>query len=458
GRSEAGNGAAVVVEFVSANPTGPLHIGHGRQAALGDAISELLTWTGWRVQREYYYNDAGEQIARLTRSVWARYQQAIGNDIPVPEDGYHGAYVTDIANQLVADLGERFLRDDTAEALDAMRVFAVRVLRAEQNRDLDDFRVHFDHFFLESSLYDDGRVEDTIRRLRETGLAYEKDGALWLRTTEFGDDKDRVMVKGTGHPTYFLPDVAYHMTKWERGFSRAIDVQGSDHHGTIARVRAGLRALGLPEGYPEYVLHQMVLVMRGGQEVKFSKRAGSYVTLRDLFDEVGVDVTRYFFLMRRADAQLTFDLDLALDQSDKNPMYKVQYAHARMAAIFRRAGVERPQELGADSAELSLLADAGELDLIKLLLRFPEVVTMAAERHAPHSVCEYLEEVAGAVNSWYHSGNLNPELRVVGIEVPEPLSRARLVLVRAIQIVLANGLAILGVSAPERMDREAEPA
>ena len=456
GRSEAGGGEAVVVEFVSANPTGPLHIGHGRQAALGDALSELLTWTGWKVQREYYYNDAGEQIARLARSVWARYQQELGENVPFPEDGYHGGYVGDIARQIVGEHGDRYRGDDSPEALEAMRRFAVQELRAEQNRDLDDFRVHFDHFFLESSLYDSGRVDDTIRRLRETGLAFEKDGALWLRTTHFGDDKDRVMVKSTGSPTYFLPDVAYHVTKWERGFHRAINVQGSDHHGTVARVRAGLQALGLPAGYPEYLLHQMVLVMRGGEEVKFSKRAGSYVTLRDLFEEVGVDVTRYFFLMRRADAQLTFDLDLALDQSEKNPMYKVQYAHARMAAIFRRAGVDRPTDVLADGPDLSLLTEPSELELIKLLLRFPEVVQSAAERYAPHSLCEYLEEVAGAVNSWYHSGNLNPELRVVG--VAESLSRARLVLVRAVQIVLSNGLAVLGVSAPERMDREAEPA
>ena len=341
GRSDAGAGQPVVVEFVSANPTGPLHIGHGRQAALGDAVSELLDWTGWKVQREFYYNDAGEQIARLTRSVWARYQQNFGNAVDFPEDGYHGSYVTEVAKEFAELFGDRFLGDDGPGALEEMRVFAVRHLRGEQNEDLDAFRVHFDHFFLESSLYDSGRVEETIGRLKETGLAYEKDGALWLRTTEFGDDKDRVMVKSSGHPTYFLPDVAYHVTKWERGFHRAIDVQGSDHHGTVARVRAGLRALGLPEGYPEYVLHQMVLVMRGGEEVKFSKRAGDYVTLRDLFEEVGVDVTRYFFLMRRAEAQLTFDLDLALDQSEKNPVYKVQYAHARMASIFRQGRASR---------------------------------------------------------------------------------------------------------------------
>jgi arginyl-tRNA synthetase len=451
GRSDTGAGQQVMVEFVSANPTGPLHIGHGRQAALGDAVAELLAWTGWKVHREFYYNDAGEQINRLARSVWARYQQHLGRDVPVPEDGYHGEYVLDIARSLADRDGERWLGDESAEAVDAMRVHAVSVLRAEQNRDLDGFRVRFDEFYLESSLYTEGRVEDTIRRLRETGLTYEHEGALWLRTTDFGDDKDRVMVRRNGHPTYFVPDVAYHLTKWERGFGRAINVQGADHHGTTARVRAGLQALGLPAGYPEWVLHQMVTVMRGGEEVKFSKRAGSYVTFRELYDEVGVDVARYFFLMRRSEAQLVFDLDLALDQSEKNPVYKVQYGHARMHSIFRKAGVEAAA-IDAASADIALLQHAGEQELIKTLLRFPEVVGRAAEQHTPHSVCEYLEEVAGAVNSWYHAGNLDPQLRVLG--VAEPLSRARLVLARAIQLVLYNGLAVLGISAPERMERD----
>ncbi len=463
GRSDAGGGQPVVVEFVSANPTGPLHIGHGRQAALGDAASELLSWAGWTVHREFYYNDAGEQIMRLARSVWARYQQelAAGGDarpdedpVPFPEDGYHGEYVREIARELIAEHGARWKGDASGEAMDEMRRFAVARLRAEQNRDLEGFGVRFDEFFLESSLYDSGRVEDTIRRLRATGHVYEKDGAVWLRTTEFGDDKDRVMVKSTGHPTYFLPDVAYHLAKWERGYHRAINVQGSDHHGTVARVRAGLRALGLPEGYPEYVLHQMVLVVRDGQEVKFSKRAGSYVTMRELYDEVGVDVARYFFLMRRAEAQLLFDIDLALEQSDKNPVYKVQYAHARMSSIFRRAGVD-PETLDASAADLSLLGDESEAELVKLLLRFPEILGTSAERHAPHAVCEYVEEVAAAVNSWYHAGNRAAALRVIGPEVPPATSRARLVLARAAQIVLRNGLAVLGIGAPERMHREA---
>ncbi|HEX7239526.1 MAG TPA: arginine--tRNA ligase [Longimicrobiaceae bacterium] len=450
GRSDAGGGQPVVVEFVSANPTGPLHIGHGRQAALGDAVSELMAWAGWKVHREYYYNDAGEQIGKLARSVWARYQQACGRDVPFPEDGYHGEYVTEIARALQGEEGERWAGDDSPEAFDAMRRFAVGRLMGEIERDLHEFRVRFDEYFLESSLYTGGGVEDTIRRLRATGLAYDLDGATWLRTTEYGDDKDRVMVKSTGHPTYFLPDVAYHVAKWERGFHRAINVQGADHHGTIARVRAGVQALGLPAGYPEYVLHQMVLVMRGGQEVKFSKRAGGYSTLRDLYEEAGVDVTRYFFLMRRPESQLTFDLDLALEQSDRNPVYKVQYAHARMSSIFRRAGVEAA-EIDAAAADPGLLAHDSETGLVKLLLRFPEEVGSAAEGHAPHAVCAYLEEVAGAVNSWYHAGNLDPALRVVG--VPGELSRARLVLARAVQIVLRNGLALLGITAPERMER-----
>jgi arginyl-tRNA synthetase len=452
GRSQAGAGQPVNVEFVSANPTGPLHIGHGRQAALGDAVAELLAWAGWKVHREYYYNDAGEQINKLTRSVWARYQQAAGREVEFPGDGYHGAYVQEIAEELKTEHGDRYAGDDSPEAMDAMRVFAVARLRAEQNRDLDGFRVRFDTYFLESSLYGSGAVEDTIRRLRETGHVYEKDGAVWLKTTEFGDDKDRVMVKSSGHPTYFLPDVAYHVSKWERGFHRAINVQGADHHGTTARVRAGLQALGLPKGYPEYVLHQMVLVMRGGVEVKFSKRAGDYVTMRELYDEVGVDVARYFFLMRRAEAQLTFDLDLALEQSDRNPVYKVQYAHARMCSIFRRAEVD-PATLDAASADLSRLAHESEAELGKLLLRFPEEVHAAAEAHTPHSICAYLEEVAGAVNSWYHAGNRDASLRVIGAEVTPEQSRARLVLSRAVQVVLRNGLAVLGISAPERMDR-----
>lgn len=452
----------IMVEWVSANPTGPLHLGHGRQAALGDAISRLLACTGWTVHREFYYNDSGKQMALLARSVWARYQQALGRGAEVPEGGYHGEYVQDIAQQFRAEEGERFAGDDSKEALDAMRRFAVRVLRAEQDRDLAEFRVRFDEYYLESSLYEGGRVDATIGALRETGLVYERDGALWLETSRFGDQKDRVMVRRNGMPTYFLPDVAYHMTKWERGFHHAINVQGSDHHGTVPRVRAGLQALGLPEGYPEYVLHQMVRLERGGQEVKFSKRAGAYTTLRELFEMVGVDVARYFFLMRRADAQMVFDLDLALDRSEKNPVYKVQYAHARMCSIFRKASLAPEGLPGAEldaitrGADLDRLTEDAEQELIKQLSIFPETVQRAADARAPHMLCEYLETTAGQVNSWYHAGNpsRNPELAVLVED--EELRNARLALARGVQIVLRNGLELLGLSAPERMQREEE--
>ena len=453
GRSDEGHGERIMVEWVSANPTGPLHFGHGRQAALGDAICTLLEWTGWRVHREFYYNDSGKQMELLARSVWARYQQLLGGEAEVPEGGYHGEYVLEVAERFRAAEGDRWRGDDSEEALDAMRRFAVTLLRAEQDRDLADFRVRFDEFFLESSLYSEGRVEATIRALDATGLTYEHEGAKWLRTTEFGDQKDRVMVRSNGLPTYFLPDVAYHASKWERGFHRVINVQGADHHGTVDRVRAGLRALGMPEGYPEYVLHQMVRLERGGEEVKISKRAGGYTTLRELYEMVGVDVARYFFLMRKPEAHLTFDLDEALDQSDKNPVYKVQYAHARMMSIFRRAGVGADPGAGA-GASLARLETAAEKDLIKQLGRLPEVVARAAAERAPHVVCDYLEETAGMANSWYHAGNpsRSPELAVL-VNDPE-LREARLALARGVRIVLRNGLRILGLTAPDRMERE----
>jgi arginyl-tRNA synthetase len=455
GRSEAGQGEAVLVEWVSANPTGPLHLGHGRQAALGDAVCNLLHWTGWKVHREFYYNDSGRQIELLAQSVGARYRQLLGEDAEVPEGGYHGEYVLDVAQALRDEVGERWRGDDSPEALDAFRRHAVRLLREEQDRDLTEFRVRFDTYYLESSLYEDGRVEATIEALRGTGHVYEAEGAVWLRTTTFGDDKDRVMVRGDGTPTYFLPDVAYHLVKWERGFRHAINVQGSDHHGTLPRVRAGLRALGLPQGFPEWVLHQMVRLEQGGREVKFSKRAGAYTTLRELFEMVGVDVARYFFLMRKAEGHLVFDLDMALDQSEKNPVYKVQYAHARMHSIFGKAGVD-PATVDPGAADAGLLAHESERDLIRQLTAFPETVQRAADARAPHLLCDYLEQTAGAVNAWYHAGNptRNPELAVL---VDDPALRAaRLVLARGVMAVLRNGLRILGITAPVRMERGVE--
>jgi len=440
GRSNAGEGRAVNVEFVSANPTGPLHVGHGRQAALGDAISALLAATGWHVTREFYYNDAGAQIVNLALSVQARVRQLGGVEAALPEGGYHGEYIRDLAQRYI----DEHPTDPSADDLDTVRRFAVRELRKEQDRDLQAFGVKFDVYYLESSLYEDGRVARTVDELVGAGHTYEKDGALWLETTDFGDDKDRVMRKSDGTFTYFVPDVAYHVSKWERGFKRAINVQGADHHSTVTRVRVGLQALGtgIPDAYPEYVLHQMVTVMRGGEEVKISKRAGSYVTVRDLVDEVGRDAVRYFFLMRKGESQLVFDVDVARAQSDENPVYYIQMAHARLSGIFRVGEIDPSAITGAD-ADLSVLTLPEEQDLIKALLDYPALVTGAAAALEPHRVATYLHDTAGKAHLWYHKAHVLGE--------PEPIMRARLVLARATQSVLHTGLALLGISAPARM-------
>ncbi|HEX6058539.1 MAG TPA: arginine--tRNA ligase [Gemmatimonadaceae bacterium] len=440
GRATTGDGRRVNVEFVSANPTGPLHVGHGRQAALGDAIARLLEWTGWSVSREYYYNDAGVQIANLGRSVQARVHELAGATAAIPEGGYHGEYIREIAERYVAGHPDDRGGADVA----AITTFAVRELRKEQDLDLRSFDVRFDTYFLESSLYSNGAVERTVARLAGQGMTYEHEGALWLKTTAFGDDKDRVMRKRDGSYTYFLPDVAYHVTKFERGFGRAINVQGADHHSTVTRVRAGLQALamGIPEGYPEYVLHQMVTVMRGGEEVKISKRAGSYVTVRDLVDEVGKDAVRYFFLMRKGDSQLVFDVELARSQSLDNPVYYIQMAHARMSGIFRVGGID-PAAITADGVDFALLASDAEQELIKALLDFPALVAGAAAALEPHRIANYLHDTAKLVHAWYHDYHVLNE--------PEPIRRARLLLARASQVVLRNGLDILGISAPDRM-------
>jgi len=443
GRGTAGAGCPVVIEFVSANPTGPLHVGHGRQAALGDAISSLLEWTGWRVSREFYYNDAGVQIENLALSTQARVRELAGGPLQIPEGGYHGAYIAEIAQRYV----EQYPADAAGDDLDALRRFAVQELRKEQDLDMQAFGVKFDTYYLESSLYTDGRVEQTVAALLANGHTYEKDGALFLRTTDYGDDQDRVMRKSAakgGTYTYFVPDVAYHVTKWERGFTRAINVQGADHHSTVTRVRAGLQALGvgIPQGYPEYVLHQMVTVMRGGEEVKLSKRAGSYVTVRDLIDEVGRDAVRYFFLMRKGDSQLSFDVDLARSQSEENPVYYIQMAHARLANIFRVGNVD-PASVDAARVDFAQLALPEETELMKALLDFPAIVAGAAEALEPHRVATYLHDTAGRIHLWYHKAHVLNE--------PEPLMTARLLLARAAQQVIRNGLTMLGISAPDRM-------
>ena len=443
GRATAGAGRPVVIEFVSANPTGPLHVGHGRQAALGDAIASLLEWNGWRVSREFYYNDAGVQIENLGLSTQARVRELRGAALAIPDGGYHGAYIAEIAEQYVAEHPD----DADGNDLDVIRRSAIEALRREQDLDLQAFGVAFDTYYLESSLYEDGRVEKAVAALVASGHTYEKDGALFLRTTDYGDDQDRVMRKSTakgGTYTYFLPDVAYHVTKWERGFTRAINVQGSDHHSTVTRVRAGLQALGIgiPQGYPEYVLHQLVTVLRGGEEVKISKRAGSYVTVRELVDDVGRDAVRYFFLMRKGDSQLSFDVDLARTQSEENPVYYIQMAHARLAGIFRVGGID-PARISADTVDFAQLALPEETELMNALLDFPNTVANAAEALEPHRVATYLLDTAGRIHLWYHKAHVLNE--------PEPLMHARLFLARAAQIVIRNGLTLLGVSAPERM-------
>jgi arginyl-tRNA synthetase len=433
GRSNAGAGRVVNVEFVSANPTGPLHVGHGRQAALGDAISTLLEATGWSVTREFYYNDAGVQIDNLAASVEARLNELRGKPATVPEGGYHGEYIRELAERYEAD----------GDAL-PIREFAVRELRKEQDLDLQAFGVRFDRYFLESSLYTEGMVDDTVRLLVASGKTYEHEGALWLRTTEFGDDKDRVMRKSDGTYTYFLPDVAYHVTKWKRGFHRAIDVQGADHHSTVTRVRAGLQALdmGMSREYPEYVLHQMVTVMKHGEEVKISKRAGSYVTVRELVNEVGRDAVRYFFLMRKSDSQLIFNVDLAASQSEENPVYYIQMAHARMCGIFRVGEID-PASVSADDIDFDVLREPEEQELIKALLDFPGLVESAAETLEPHRIATYLLETARVAHLWYHKHHV--------LEQQEDVTRARLALARGAQIVLRNGMRILGITSPERM-------
>jgi arginyl-tRNA synthetase len=452
GRSRNGAGRTVGVEFVSANPTGPLHVGHGRNAALGDCIARLFEATGWNVKREFYYNDAGVQIHNLAISVQARARGLAPGDAGWPEDGYRGDYIADVARSYLA--GETVIADGHAVAggknpddLEAIRHFAVAYLRHEQDLDLQAFGVGFDVYFLESSLYTDRKVEETVRELIAHGHTYEEGGALWLRSTDFGDDKDRVMRKSDGTYTYFVPDVAYHMTKWQRGYETAVTVLGSDHHGSLMRVKAGLQALdeGIPKGYPNYVLYQMVTVMRGGEEVKLSKRAGSYVTLRDLIDEVGRDATRYFLIARKGDSQLVFDIDLARSQSNDNPVYYIQYAHARVCRVLEELA-ERglpPVDTQAGIAQMKRLDTEAEQILLTELSRYPEVVEAAANNLEPHLIAQYLRELAGALHSYYH------ELKWI-VDDAE-LRNARITLAVATRQVIRNGLDLLGLSAPEKM-------
>ena len=451
GRNASGAGHTVGVEYVSANPTGPLHVGHGRAAAIGDSIARVLAANGWNVVREFYYNDAGVQIENLARSVQARAQGLKPGDADWPADAYNGDYIDDVAQaylrgEAVEVEGHTVTGKHDAGDIDAMRRFGVAMLRREQNADLAAYGVGFDNYFLESSLYTEGKVEETVRRLVDAGHTYEEGGALWLRTTDFGDDKDRVMRKSDGTYTYFLPDVAYHLGKWQRGWERAITELGADHHGSLARVKAGLQALdvGIPKGYPDYVLHQMVTVMRGGEEVKLSKRAGSYLTLRDLIEEVGKDAVRWFLVARKPDSQLTFDIDLARSQSTDNPVYYVQYAHARVCSLLRQAKEKGfTVDIASGLSHLDRVGDAANRELMRELSRYPEVVETAGVELEPHAVAQYLRDLATAFHTAYHAQPVLVE--------DEAERNARLAVCTATAQVLKNGLDLLGMSAPETM-------
>ena len=437
----------LLVEFVSANPTGPLHVGHGRQAALGDAICNLFESQGWDVWREFYYNDAGVQIQTLANSTQARARGLKPGDVGWPESAYNGDYIDDIAKDFLAkktvSADDRiYTASGDVDDLDSIRQFAVAYLRREQDLDLQAFHVKFDHYYLESSLYTDGRVDDAVAKLQKAGKTFETDGALWLRSTDYGDDKDRVMRKTDGSYTYFVPDVAYHMAKWERGFEKVINIQGMDHHGTIARVRAGLQAanVGIPVGYPDYVLHTMVRVMRGGEEVKISKRAGSYVTLRDLITWTSKDAVRFFLLSRKPDTEYVFDVDLAVSKNNDNPVYYVQYAHARICSVLATWGGDVAH---LSDVDLSALAGTQAQSLLMQIAKYPDMLRDAAEGMAPHDVAFYLRDLAANYHSYYDAERILVD--------DEGVKAARLALIAATAQVLRNGLKILGVDAPDRM-------
>jgi arginyl-tRNA synthetase len=447
GQVNLGEGRKLQVEFVSANPTGPLHVGHGRGAAVGDCLCRLLDKAGWDVTREFYYNDAGAQIDNLTLSVQLRCKNVTPDDPLWPENGYRGDYIIDIADAFMAkdtiDGDYQHVRaSGNADDQESIRQYAVAYLRREQDLDLHAFKINFDVYSLESALYTDGKVEATVKKLVASGHTYEKDGALWLRTTDFGDDKDRVMRKTDGGYTYFVPDVAYHLDKWQRGFSKVINEQGADHHSTITRVRAGLQALdiGIPKGWPDYVLHQMVTVLRNGEEVKISKRAGSYVTLRDLIDEVGCDATRFFLAARHPDTQLVFDIDLAKSQSNENPVYYIQYAHARIHSVLSQWNGDRAALAAAD---MSALDSEYEQTLLQRLIDFPQLIESAATDLSPHLIAFYLKDLAADFHSYYNASRFLVD--------DEKVKQARLALIAASAQVMHNGLDLLGVSAPEKM-------
>lgn len=446
GRSQHGRGRKIQVEFVSANPNGPLHIGHGRAAALGDVIARLLDWAGWDVTREYYINDAtnSTQMINFGRSLYVRYQQVLGRDIPMPEDSYEGEYVTEIARRIVERDGDRYLAMGEEDATRIFTELALKEMLAQQREDLKSFGVEYDVWFSEQTLHDSGAVQGTLEALKESGYAFEQDGALWLQSTAFGDDKDRVLVRATGAPTYLAADAAYHRNKFERGFEKVLDIWGPDHHGYVVRTRAAVAALGIEPARLDILIHQIVRLYKGGEMVRMSKRAGDIIPLADVTEEVGRDAARYFFLMRKADSHLDFDIDLAKKQSQDNPVYYVQYAHARICSILRKAETDGVALPGPD-VDLGPLGEEPERDLVRKLADFPEEVLAAAESYQPHRLAPFAQDLATAFHAFYDN------CRVLGEEVPAEVTAARLALIDATRIVLANTLGVMGLSAPERM-------
>jgi len=445
GRTDFGKGTKINVEFVSANPTGSLHLGHARGAAVGDALCNVLDMAGFDVTREYYINDAGNQIANLAKSIEARYMQALGKDFPMPEDGYHGQDIVEFGKELAAESGDKYVSMPEEERFQFFRDYGLKRELAKLKQDLQDFGVEFDVWFSETSLYEAGAVPEIVEKLRECGYVYEQDGATWLRSTDFGDDKDRVLIKNDGSYTYLTPDIAYHENKFSRGYDRLINIWGADHHGYIPRMKAAMQSLGHNADQLHVIINQMVSLFQGGEKVKMSKRTGKAVTIRDLMEEVGLDATRYFFTMRSSDAHLDFDMDLAVSQSNENPVFYVQYAHARMCSILRKAEDEgiSLKDTVDDQIDLSLLSSEKELDLLKKIGQFPEEISLAAEQYAPHRMVRYVHELASLFHSFYNAAHVITE--------DKALTLARLHLVKAVQITLSNGLRLIGVHAPEKM-------
>ncbi len=445
GRVDSGKGRRVQVEFVSANPTGPLHMGHGRGAAVGDITASILDFAGWDVEREYYINDAGLQMELLGKSAQSRYFEAIGrgDEAPMPEDGYHGEYMTEIASSFVDKYGDSLADRPLEDTVEFFSVETGKIVTEMIRRDLEEFGVVFDVWFSEKSLYDNGQVDPAMEELKKRDFAYEEDGALWFRSTLFGDDKDRVLIRTNGVPTYFTSDVAYLKNKYDRNFEKLIYVWGADHHGYVPRLKSVNKAFGHPDDAVDVLLIQMVNLLRDGKPVQMSKRAGTIITLREIMDEVGVDATRFFFVMRRCDSTLDFDLELAKKATSENPVFYVQYAHARICSIYRELeerGVVLPP---AEDFDVSQITDQSEINLAKAISRLPEEVAKAADEFAPHRIAYYATELAEAFHSFYNSQ------RILGVE--EPVMKTRILLMEAAKIALRNVLGLLGVSAPEKM-------